>query len=47
MMKKDAPIFIVDDDEDDYSLIKDICEELGITNPITFFFGGRKSTLLP
>ena len=42
-MKKDAPIFIVDDDEDDYSLIKDICEELGITNPITFFSEAEKA----
>src|SRR5688500_16274060 len=42
-MKNEAPIFIVDDDEDDHSIIEDVCEELGITNPITFFTEAEKA----
>ena len=42
-MKSEAPILIVDDDEDDHSLITDVCGELGITNPIAFFSQAEKA----
>jgi CheY-like chemotaxis protein len=42
-MKNNAPIFIVDDDEDEHSLIKDACDELGISNPVTFFSEAQKA----
>ena len=41
-MKAEAPIIIVDDDEEDHSLIKDVCNELGIKNPVIFFTQAEK-----
>ena len=41
-MKADSPIFIVDDDEDDQTVISDVCEELKLSNPLVFFTRAEK-----
>ncbi|MEJ7739636.1 MAG: response regulator [Chitinophagaceae bacterium] len=41
-MKDTAPVFIVDDDLDDWELIKDVWSELGLANELCFFENGHK-----
>jgi CheY-like chemotaxis protein len=36
-MRKDAPIYIIDNDQDDQLLTKQICVDLNIEHPILFF----------
>lgn len=41
-MSRYEPIIVIDDDLDDQFLIKKICEDLDVLNPIHFFDDGRE-----
>lgn len=39
-LKITGPIIIVDDDQDDHDLLKDLCNTLGICDSLRFFYDG-------
>lgn len=39
-MKITGPIIVVDDDQDDHDLLKDVCQNLGVCHFLKFFYNG-------
>jgi CheY-like chemotaxis protein len=42
-MNKNGPIIVIEDDEDDRDILKDVFEKLGYPNSVTFFNDGEEA----